>query len=169
MGTNGGFTAVAYASFTGSIGSWERIFEFFSDFSGRLVFNRGGGTSYIEGHIVISGNYYSISVQTITQNQWSLFVFRSSSSILQIIKDSSVIQSASTSIPSSDLTVSSSYVGRSFFALDSYFTGNLVGLYTYDRYLSDTELEAIRLNLNSLTTAGMSTANCIVYHYTLLS
>ncbi len=147
--TNGGFTAIAYVKFSGSVGSnsSERIFEFANVTSGtsdNIILCRNGTGSAFFAALFSSttqhGNLVS-STGDIIQEQWMTVSLRYTGSTLQIYKNKTQIAvNNSMTIPSNRTTIYNN-IGKSNSNVgDSYFNGSIGGLLVYDRALSDTEL-----------------------------
>ena len=150
VSTNGGFTAVAYVAFTGSAGSYERIFEL-GDSTQQISIamsrsdvsqNMNAQLKGVSGYMIVSTN------SPIIQNEWAVYAirYRVSDSTLEIFKNGvSIVSSTVSSIP--DFTANYGYIGKSSWSSDAYFNGNIGGLYLYDRCLSNGEMSFVSYQL----------------------
>lgn len=150
IAANGGFTAVALVQFTsdGSAGSYERIFDFGNGSpSDNIILNRSGTSSSITFVFYNGSTGYGITsaTSTIVQNEWAVYTarYQYSTNYYEILKNGVVLVSGTTGAAIPNKTLSNTYVGRSNWSGDAYFSGYIGGLYVYDRFLSNTELSAV--------------------------
>ena len=149
ISTNGGFTAVVMARFSGTVGSWERIFDFSTPSTGAdgIFLNRYQSTSTLN-FVITNGTTSIINLQVagaIVQNELAVIVvrYRKSDNSAQIYKNNELIASVTGLAAVTDRTVTSTYIGRSYSASDAYFNGDVRGLYVYNYALTDTEIQNI--------------------------
>ena len=166
IATNGGFTAIAYCAFTGSAGSYERIFDFSSSSSygisinNNLILNRNGTNTYIEVNAANNTSWvtdqFTAPSGSIVQNKWNVVCVRytHSTQLCEIIQDGITIASVTLSSPLTNRTFTRTLIGRSNFDNSPYSNLKIGGFYAYDKYLTDNQILNIgnRLrNENSLT------------------
>ena len=151
ISTNGGFTAVVMVRFSGTLGSWERVFDWSSTGGVDGIFlNRNQSTSTLQ--FAISNGATSIidlrAPGAIVQNELALVVvrYRKSDNSAQIYKNNELIASVTGLTAVTDRTVTSTYIGRSYSASNAYFNGDIRGLYVYSYALTDTELQSVILS-----------------------
>jgi len=145
--TNGGFTAIVYVKFSGSVGSSERIFEFANGTSGNsdniILCRNSTGNSIYAALVSLSTVNASLASSSgaIIQEQWMIVSLRYTGSALQVYKNKTLIGSSIISGTPANRTTIYNNIGKSnSSAGDSYFNGSIGGLLVYDRALSDTEL-----------------------------
>ena len=163
IGTNGGFTAIVYCAFTGTAGSWERIFNFFSTAdtrSGDISFTRNGTSTNLVFEISNGATYISSATATgvITQNEWAIFTARynDSTKVYEIFKNGILVGSGTGATAITDRTATFSYVGRSQYSGDAYSSINHAGMYVYDKFLTHTEISTISNHLLFPTTSSFT-------------
>ena len=148
MTTNGGFTAIVHMRFTGTVGEWERIFDFgngpngFNVFAGRnstsnqLIFSVRSASSGEAG--------YSVTAAVIVQGEWAVYTFRYSASTgnMEIYKNNVQVglRASTPTLADRTLAAATCYIGRSNFAGDSYLNADIRACMVYDRSLTDAEL-----------------------------
>ena len=154
IATNGGFTAVFSVRFTGSAGYWERIFDFGSASPNNNVFVTRNGTTANVAFYIANGttinpiNNVATTNNAIVQNQLAVFAvrYRAYDLSAMIFKNDVVITSGSASVAVTDRTVTTSYIGRSLWAVDAYLNASIRGLYVYDRALADEEITNLSID-----------------------
>ncbi len=150
VATNGGFTAVALVKFTGTAASWEKIFDLGqgqannniylarSDVSSNLLFSMRNVNTQVVNMVIPNG---------ITQDEWAVFAVRYNAATLttEMFKNGAVLTTitASAAVTDKSATGMITYIGRSNWSVDSYFNGDIAGLYINDKFLTDTELSAV--------------------------
>jgi hypothetical protein len=144
IATNGGFTSICLVQFAGTPGYFERVYSFGQhllcrdDTSSRIMFNLSNNENY---NFVVS---ISSPNGTIVQGEWALFAcrYRSSDNYCEIRKNGILLTSGNGGSVI-DRTVSYSRIGTEYIGSHEDFSGNIAGIYIYDRYVSDTELSAL--------------------------
>ena len=156
INTNGGFTAVWYGAYTTSINT--RILDF-ANGSGidNILVGFNGGSVYFQmfngvgrwGNLAAGG--------AVTQNEYAVFTFRytASSRLIEILKNDVLLVAETAGVSITDRTVSNTYINRSNWDGDTYGSLNTVGLYVYDRYLTDTQVASVSNHLMNCTTSTM--------------
>jgi hypothetical protein len=154
IATNGGFTALALARFTGTVGSYERIFDFNNGIATDNIYlarfdvnqnfqlgMRNGPTNY----------FLRTTTSPIVQGEWAVFGCRYNgvSRIAEIFKNGVSIASTTFSAAITNRVSTINSIAKPYTADSAHFNGDLAALYTYDRALSDTELGALTQNLLS--------------------
>jgi hypothetical protein len=149
VNTGGGFTAVAYVRFTGSVGTSERIFDFGNGApSNNILLYRYATTTNIAFAVCPSTNVYVAqsgtggTQTTIVQNVWALFVCRYtvSSGAMQLYHDGVLCATATAAVAYGNPTLNNNYLGRSNWAGDAYANIDYGGLVVYTRALTDAEI-----------------------------
>jgi len=163
INTNGGFTAVWYGAFTGgSANSYERIFDFGSGtvITNNTVVYRVGTSTSMEFALNNGVTpYYITTSGGIVQNEYAVWTFRytASSRQMEILKNGALQAIGTAGAAISDRTLSNTIIGRDYNA-DSYSNKNTIGLYAYDRYLTDTQVASISNHLMNCTTSTVPSA-----------
>jgi hypothetical protein len=155
INTKGGFTAIAYVAFTGSVGDWESVFVFGNgSFSDNLFLSRSDATSTVSVELY-NGDSSVVTVSNqnaISQNVWAMYTVRYSAStrVLSVYKNGNLLASdTATEAITDKIGLSKCYIGKSNWEGDALFNGNIAGLYVYDRYLSDSEVASVTSYLRS--------------------
>jgi hypothetical protein len=150
--TNGGLTIVAVVRFTGSAGSSERIIDFtsgpgiylalgrYQTSSGLFLAITNAGSSGVE-----SGNIPN----TIQPDAWLTVVvmYRASTSQYVVTVNNAIVSTGTASAAVTDRSLSRTYIGKSSFAGDAYFNGEIAGVFVVDEYLSTDATSAIAVAL----------------------
>jgi hypothetical protein len=152
VNSNGGFTAVCLVQFTGSVGNYDRIFDFGNgQATDNIILARYAGTSnilftYLNGG---SGDDVISSTNPITQEEWAIFSCRynASTRLVEIYKNGRLVVSKTSASAINDRTISNGYIARSNWSGDTYPNINIGGLYMYDSYLTDTQMGSISNHL----------------------
>ena len=136
--------------FSGSRGSWERIFDFGNNAErGNILFGRcGGGTGvgfYIKG--MRGGNQCGgCTGGVINPNAWQTYVVRynAHSNHWNMMLDNRYIygNSGCWGRPE-DRTLSKTYIGRSNWGSDAFLEGDIKGIYISDGYLPNADVQRI--------------------------
>lgn len=142
-----GFTAIAHVRFTGTVGSWERIFDFSNGPDSSNVFLARVGTSGQLLFRILVGvglTEYGVasSASTIVQGEWAVYACRydPTARTMTLYKDGTLISTV-TGVPLlTDRTLSLTYVGQSAYGGNAYLGGDIRFLGVYNRALSDSEL-----------------------------
>jgi hypothetical protein len=148
IATNGGFTGVVLARFTGSVASWERLFDFGS---GQAVDNINLARQSTNTTMTFSMRNGSTVVglidatNVIVQNEWAVFACRynAATRFMEVFKNGVVMGTATASTAVTNRSCTTTYIGRSAWTVDSYFNGDIGGIYIIDKFLTDTELSAV--------------------------
>ena len=178
INTNGGFTAVWFGAFTGTVNNHERIFDFGSGTSNNIIAGRNGTATAI--YFILTENEYGYNVISgngvITQNEYAVWTFRytASSRLMEILKNGVSLVTGTAGAAITNRTLTNTWIGRSNFTQDTYSNTNTVGLYVYDSYLSDTRVASVSNHLMYSTTATVPSAlpdsnNKIVRYGSVLS
>lgn len=146
--TNGGFTAMALVRFTGSVGVWERIFDFGSGAANNnLVFARSVSTNNLHFAALNASTEYNVTSTTnpIVQGEWAVFGCRynGTTRLAELFKNGTLVGSTTFSAAITNRTTTINYIGRSNWGQDAYLNGDLASLYAYDRFLSDADLTTL--------------------------
>jgi hypothetical protein len=157
IATNGGLTIVALVKFTGTVSSFERIIDFGNgQGNSNILFARSGTSSsiYFDGlnaTTAFGGGNVISPTGTIVQDEWTIFSARYTASTrgIELFKNNILIASGTTTIAITDRTVTTSYVGRSHWSADTYFNGQMGGLYVFDRLLSYNEMTTLANSLSN--------------------
>jgi hypothetical protein len=166
IATNGGFTAVVYCAFTGTAGSYERIFDFTTSTVDNTINNdinltRNASNNYVScnaanGSTWLTGpNTFNSASGTIVQGTWYVWCIRytHSSKFFEIIQNGITLNSGTLSAQLTDRTFNRTFMGRSeYTASDSYSSINIAGAFFYDRFLTDSQLSAVSNHLVYPTT-----------------
>ena len=178
INTNGGFTAVWFGAFTGTVNNHERIFDFGSGTSNNIIAGRNGTGTNIYFYMLNGSVDYSIMTGSgvITQNEYAVWTFRytASSRLMEILKNGVSLVTGTAGAAITNRTLTNTWIGRSNFTQDTYSNTNTVGLYVYDSYLSDTRVASVSNHLMYSTTATVPSAlpdsnNKIVRYGSVLS
>jgi hypothetical protein len=153
INNNGGFTAIAYVKFSGTVISAERILDFCDVFS---TSNTGNGIQFYRHsttqNIVCSlskngSNYASVlsSGNEIIQNEWAVFSVRYTkvgtyTSPIQLYKNKTLIATTTSNSDPINFTTTYNFIGRDTYGGATYTNGSIGGLLVYDRALLDAEL-----------------------------
>jgi hypothetical protein len=147
IATNGGFTCIVLARFTGTATSYERLIDFSTGAGNDSVMISRNSTNAEFEFAIYSGTNLSFALTggKINQNVWRVYAFRytHSSKKREIIVNNVSITDNSNALTTdvTNRTVTQSYIGRNFSGTSTqYFNGDIGALYVYDRALSDTEL-----------------------------
>lgn len=178
IASNGGFTAMVLARFTGSVGAWERIFHFGAGSGANepnsIIFSRSASSNNLSFY-GLNTNTYTVAVTStageIVQNEWAIFACRYtlSSTLVEFFKNGRQTYSvASGSL--NNRTSATSYIGRAELSSDSYTNIDIAALYVYDRALSNTEMtslystitETVSLPSNSSSFVDLSKGNICI-------
>jgi hypothetical protein len=157
INTNGGFTAIIYAAFTGTAGSFERLFDFGNGApSDTLLFARSGTTTTLYCDLFNgTGSVATITAtNAIVQNEWAVFCLRytASNRLVEIIKNGVVIASGTASSALTDKSnIANCYIGRSNWGADAYFNGHISAFYFYDKSLTDIQVSTISNHFLSIS------------------
>jgi hypothetical protein len=182
VNTNGGFTAIWYGAFTGSVNDNERIFDFGNGQASDniLALRAGSGTSIYFFMFNGSADYSIVTGSgVITQNEWAVWTFRytASSRQMEILKNGALQAIGTAGAAITDKTLTKTWIGRSNWtasAVDYYSNINTAGFYVYDNYRTDTQIASISNHLMYSTTATVPSAlpdsnNKIVRYGSVLS
>ena len=160
IATNGGFTAMALVRFTGTVGSWERIFQFSSGIpntaTNTVALARVGSTNNLCFALANGSTDIAFNTTTnpIVQNEWAVLGCRynGNTNLAEILKNN--VQITSTTFSSVlDRTVLYGYIGRSSQTSDAYLNGDIAALYMYDKYLSDADMASLYNQITNPTYA----------------
>jgi hypothetical protein len=171
--TNGGWTVMALARFTGVAGNNERIFDFGSNSgSYNSCFLARNGTSTAMNFIIYRGSTaYGLTTASgvITQGTWNLWTVRYySSGVMQLYQDGVQVGNVTISPVQFDRTNTTNYVGRSNVPTDAYSNVQIKTLVMWDRALSDAELATADTYVKNDT--GALPANTLVtFTYTSMA
>jgi hypothetical protein len=155
IATNGGLTIVCLIKFTGTASSFERIIDFGNgQANSNILFGRLGATSaiYFDGlNATTAFGNVSSSTGVIVQDEWTVFSARYTASTrgVELFKNNSLVASGTTTIAITDRSVTTAYVGRSHWSADTYFNGQMGGLYVFDRLLSYNEMTTLANSLSN--------------------
>jgi hypothetical protein len=154
--SSGGFTAVAVVKFTGSAVAWERIFEFSNgQNNNNIVCTRSESDIFfgIRNGAQAYCSFRSIPGSLI-QDTWLTVVatYNSTNKKLTLqVGNNTLMSKVCTSM--TDRTISNTYVGKSVWPIDPYFSGMIAGLYAVDAVLTGDEIATVA----SRMTAGEDT------------
>jgi hypothetical protein len=156
IATNGGLTIVALVKFTGTAGSWERIIDFGNGSENdNIVFARFETSSTLACDLRNGGAVLAAAraTNTIVQDEWAVFSVRytHSNRLVELFKNNVFLTSVTASTTLTDRTLSNCYIGRSNWA-DTYLSGQMAGVYVFDRSLSYNEMTTLA---NSLMTYSL--------------
>jgi hypothetical protein len=138
-----GITMLAFANFGGA-GTWERIIDFGNGSESNNILLARAGTSADLSFQIYRGSSYSLSVSLtggITGGQWNFYGARvdaSGGTYKVFNKDDSI--SGSTAVVPLSVERTNNFIGRSNWAGDAYFEGDMGVLAIYNRPLSDAEI-----------------------------
>ena len=166
INTNGGFTAIWYGAFTGSVNASERVFDFGNgQDSDNLIAFRGGSDTVMYLVMINGSTQYNIVTGSgvIVQNEWAVWTFRytASSRQMEILKNGALQAIGTAGAAITDRTLTKTWIGRSQWSVgvtDYYSNINTAGFYAYDRYLTDTQVASISNHLMNCTTSTMPSA-----------
>jgi len=161
--TNGGFTAVWYGAFTGSPNNFERLLFFgtSSNWDNIVVSRVSNGTTLTFGFTNGATDYSIVTGSgAIVQEEYAVWTFRhtASSRLVEILKNGVSLVTGTVGQAMTDRTVLNTYIGREYntsSSTDGYSSINTVGLYVYDRYLTDTQVASVSNHLMNCTTSTM--------------
>jgi hypothetical protein len=166
VATNGGFTAMTLAAFTGNgSASNERIFDFGEQStSNNIVIARFGTTPQALFGVYSGATLYSATTASnvITQGAWNLWTARyfASNNAMQLYQDGALVATA-TGVAFANRVLPQTYVGRSCNSGDPYSLVNVKNIAMWDRALSDAEVETanvfLRNDTGALPTGTIST------------
>ena len=147
LDSNGGFTAMAVVKFTGTVGSYERIFDFGNGERAQNIFVARSSTSTSLYVSIVDDGIADCNAElpnVITQNSWMTVTarYRSSTQTLDLRVGSATISTLCIIAPS-DRVFSNTYIGRSNWPLDANFSGSMAGVYAVDALLNQTEISRI--------------------------
>jgi hypothetical protein len=154
ISTNGGFTAVSYFAFFGTLSNGERVFDFSASTSnpdGNIILIRNATNSGLLFEIY-NGTTFIGNVTTpngsCNQNSFHIWTCRytNSTKLYEIFRDGILIGSNTGTIFATDRTLANCRISASANGTQN-SRMNLVGLYTYDRALNMTEISAISNHL----------------------
>ncbi len=153
ISTNGGFTAVVMARFSGTVGTVDTIFDFGSGATpgDNIALHRSGTSSDLRFRIRNGTSDVTGIAATgvILQNEMALFAvrYRKSDNSAQIYKNNELVASVTGLAAIPDRTVTATWIGRNQH-IDStlYFNGDIRGLYVYNYALTDSEIQSVILS-----------------------
>jgi|688.fasta_scaffold01796_2 hypothetical protein len=151
INTNGGFTAIVYFKFSGTVVNSERIFDFANGTQNQnridnLFLGRSGVSTNF--YCLISNNTTLViewypGAGSINQNEWIAVSIRytKSNTKLELFRNKTLIANTTIAIVN-DRTSIYNNIGRSNYSASSEpnFNGSIGGLLVYDRALTDAEL-----------------------------
>jgi hypothetical protein len=153
--TNSGFTAIARIRFTGTVGSWERIFDFGNgNASNNIVLARPLANNYLSFRFwngATRTGAFDFTNVAIVQDTWTTVAIRftnNNANGAQLYKDS--FASAAQTISSTGFSMintgslRNNYIGRSFDPTNVYANLDIAGLLVYDKVLTTSELNACK-------------------------
>lgn len=166
VNTNGGFTAIWYGAFTGTVNDNERVFDFGNGQSVDNILALRGGIGTALAFFMQNGGtqYYIITGDgAIVQNEWAVWTFRytASSRQMEILKNGVLFALGTAGAAITDKTLTKTWIARSNWTsspVDNYSNINTVGLYSYDRYISDEQVASVSNHLMYCTTATVPSA-----------
>lgn len=142
--TNSGFTMMGLIKFTGTAGSWERVFDFGNGSANNNLF-LGRITTTTNFRFEVYNSTTPSTVDTtstpIIQDKWIICGVRynRTATRIEIFVDNNLIAQKSSTIILTDRTITNTYIGRSNWG-DAYLNALIDSIYMYDRFLSDTEM-----------------------------
>jgi hypothetical protein len=145
LSTLGGSTFAARVEFSGSAGSWQRVFDFGTGTTNYMFLTPRQGTA--------GAMRFAIRTATITEqladapialpSGWHhvAVVFDNASMVIGLYMDGVQISRGATTLLPKDLGVTTqNWLGRSQFTADAYFTGSIDDFRIYSRPLSEGEI-----------------------------
>jgi hypothetical protein len=140
-----GFTAEAIVKFTSTAQTWERILDFSSGTpSENIIFSRSGNSNDLRLQIFNGSTSVGDITATgaITNGSYAHYAATANGSNLYLYKNGVQVATVASSGLPSNATRTTNYIGRSPWAGDSYFSGNIDMVRTYSRALSAAEINA---------------------------
>jgi hypothetical protein len=145
---NDGFTVTAWAKFSSTAGSWERIFDFGKGADQNNIFLGRQDTSnnlVLGIHESTTGDQYLVASGAISDTNWHFWAVSCSGSTCNLYKDGiNVASSATMKIPS-NIKRTSNYIGKSNWN-DAYFEGGIDEFKVFDTTLNSTQIRSIYTN-----------------------
>jgi len=145
VATNGGFTIVSVVKFSGAPANGDRIIDFGKgpDNDNVIIYRHGDDKMLLS---IRNGNTqcWIFTDAVIVQESWLTVVatYESSSRKMKL-RAGNVTVSGTCSFAVTDRVFSTTYVGRSNWAGDTYSKGSIAGLYVVDALLSEAEIADI--------------------------
>lgn len=146
---NDGFTVTAWAKFSGTAGSWERIFDFGNGTNSNNIFlgREGTSTNLMLGiHESSSGSQYLPATGAISDTNWHLWAVTCSGATCTLYKDGVALTSSSSMKIPSNIARTKNYIGKSNWSVDAYLEGGVDELKVFDESLSATQIATIYTN-----------------------
>ena len=149
MASSGGFTAVTVVKFTGSAGSYERIFDFDNGVGGEsIILSRFSTNNELLFKIFNGatacdiGRTQAVGLAIITQDAWITIIARYNAQdhSIELMLNGVVVSSGICSQPLTDRLLTKTYVGKSHanHGYDDYLSGSIAGLFIVDTYMDTT-------------------------------
>jgi len=140
MASGGGLTAVAVVKFEGSAGIFERIFDFGNGAeSDNIILYRRFTTEELLFEIRNGATTVCKIVQTnaITQDAWITIIVRYNAQdhSVELMLNGTVVSSGTCSQPSTDRSLTRTYIGKSNWPSDDFLSGSIAGVLVVDTYL----------------------------------
>jgi hypothetical protein len=143
---NDGFTVTTWAKFSGTPGSWERIFDFGRGENQNNIFLGRYGTSnnlVLGIHEGTAGEQYLTATGAISDTNWHFWAVTCSGPTCALYKDGVNIASSSTMKIPSNVTRTQNYIGKSNWSVDDYLEGGIDEFKVFDESLSATQISDI--------------------------
>ena len=173
--SDGGFTAVMKVKWTGTAGSYEKVFDFATgiggeNLDGEILLARYGTDRRVYFRIFEGSTNMgtAFSDYIIMQDQWYNVMCRyTATSNLMELKIDGYHYTTTPPVGIKDRIASSSWIGRSHWG-NAYFTGEIAGLYAFSASLTDREVDRILAGIHINATDDFETShhNDIVLHDT---
>lgn len=150
---NDGFTVTAWAKFSSTAGSWERIFDFGNGNNKNNIFL---GREYTSNNLVLgihetpnqpqdNNKIYLVAQNAISDTNWHLWAVTCSGGSCKLYKDGQEIASKNDMYIPDNGTRAQSYIGKSNWD-DAYFEGGIDEFKVFDTALNSTQIRSIYTN-----------------------
>ena len=138
------FTFVAWVYFRGG-SAWQRIFDFGWDTNNYMMLTPKDSLGRINYGIKVGGIEQTIaSVSSLPENSWRHLALTRSGNTITIYVNGAQVASGNTTFSSSQVTNGDNlWLGRSQYAVDPYFNGNIDEVAIFNRALSQGDINVL--------------------------
>ncbi|MDD2782018.1 LamG-like jellyroll fold domain-containing protein, partial [Sulfuricurvum sp.] len=144
-----GFTITAWAKFSGSAGSWERIFDIGNGLNQNNIFlgRRDTSNDLVLGIHDPGTEQYTVATNVISDTNWHFWgATCNGSGVCKLYKDGvKITEKTNMKIPA-NITRTKNYIGKSNWSADAYLEGGVDELKFFDSTLSDSDMLTIYTN-----------------------
>ena len=166
-----GTAGLSFSSWWKSIGSgiWARIFDFGNGpgSDNILLGNDPTNNNFLALHVWISAQMYILKTSfAFNQNAWNHVAVTFDPSGTWVLYINGVLSTSATSMPyPRSVSRSKNYLGRSNWAADAYFNGNIKDFRIYNRALSRSEVSTLFNATQTIFIGASKCTNCTTGQY----